>query len=107
MGKYKDLWRRGKDGNYRGQRSFVRCVVVATALALVFLMIKKDNIFTWIGSGATVRAQQEQIRELTFINDSLDARIRDLESDRDSLERYAREQLMLCEPGDDVYLVTE
>ena len=107
MGKYKDLWRRSKDGNYRGQRSFVRCAIVVTALALLFLMFKKDNIFTWIKSGRTIRAQQERIEQLNRRNASLDASISGFESDRDTLERFAREQLLLSEPGDDVYLVEE
>ena len=48
MAKYsKDLWNRDKDGSRREQRSFLRYALVATALFLVFMLVKKDGIITW------------------------------------------------------------
>ena len=43
MAKYtKDIWNRDKDGNKKEQRSFIRYAIVATALFLLFLFLKKD-----------------------------------------------------------------
>ena len=54
MAKYsKDLWNREKDGSRKEQRSFLRYAIVATALFLVFMLVKKDGIITWVQAGST------------------------------------------------------
>ena len=103
-GIYKDLWKRNKDGNRREQRSFVRYAIVATAIFVVFMLVKKDSVITWINAGFTLRAQERQIEQLEQRNASLDAQIEDLTHNRDSLERYARETYYFAAPGDDVYI---
>ena len=40
-------------------------------------------------------------------NAALEDRIRQLTDDRDSLERFAREELQFAAPGDDVYIIPE
>ena len=45
-------------------------------------------------------AVEEQIKEI-------DDRIRYLESDRDTLEKYAREEFGLAAPGEDVYILED
>ena len=105
MAKYtKDLWNRDKDGNKKEQRSFLRYAIVATALFLLFLLLKKDSIVTWVQAGFTLRRQERQIEQYQRDNEELDRRIRTMTLDRDTLERYAREQFQFAEPGDDVYL---
>ncbi|MBR5724514.1 MAG: septum formation initiator family protein [Bacteroidales bacterium] len=105
MAKYtKDLWDRDKDGNRKEQRSFLRYAIVATALFLLFLLLKKDSIVTWVQAGFTLRRQERQIEQYQRENEELDRRIRTMTLDRDTLERYAREQFQFAEPGDDVYL---
>ena len=105
MAKYtKDLWNRDKDGNRKEQRSFLRYAIVATALFLLFLLLKKDSIVTWVQAGFTLRRQERQIEQYQRENEELDRRIRTMTLDRDTLERYAREQFQFAEPGDDVYL---
>ena len=103
MGKFRDLWDRGKDGNRREQRSFVRYAIVATLLCLVFLCVKKDNLITWISSGVTLHGQRNRIESIEAENAALESRI----EDRDSLELFAREQLRFAEPGDDVYILPD
>lgn len=100
----KDLWDRGKDGGRREQRSFLRYAIVATALFAVFMFVKKDNVFTWINAGFTLRAQRRQIEQLERRNEGLDRQISNLSANRDSLERYARETYFFAAPGDDVYI---
>ena len=104
-GVLKDLWKKDKDGRNHGQRSFVRYAIIATTLTLVFLMVKKDNLFVWLGAARTLRQQQKQIVELERQNSSLDATINALRTDRDSLEKYARETYLFSATGEDVYVV--
>lgn len=106
MAKYtKDIWNRDKDGNKKEQRSFIRYAIVATALFLLFLFLKKDSIVSWVQAGVTLRRQERQIEHYRQENEDLDRQIRMLTGDRDTLERFAREQFYFAEPGDDVYII--
>ena len=105
MAKYtKDLWNRDKDGNKKEQRSFLRYAIVATVIFLLFMFLKKDNLVNWVQAGLSLRRQERQIEQYQRENEELDRRIRVMTGDRDSLERYAREQFYFAEPGDDVYI---
>ena len=106
MAKYtKDIWNRDKDGSRKEQRSFLRYAIVATALFLVFLFLKKDSLVNWVQAGFTLRRQQRQIELLQKENEELDRRIRMMKGNRDTLEQFAREQFYFAEPGDDVYVI--
>ena len=106
MAKYtKDIWNRDKDGNKKEQRSFLRYAIVATALFLVFLLLKKDSIVSWVQAGVTLRRQERQIEQYQRENEELDRRIRMMKENRDTLEQFAREQFYFAEPGDDVYII--
>ena len=105
MAKYtKDLWDRDKDGNRKEQRSFLRYAIIATVVFLLFMFLKKDNLVNWVQAGLSLRRQERQIEQYQRENEELDRRIRVMTGDRDSLERYAREQFYFAEPGDDVYI---
>ena len=106
MAKYtKDLWNRDKDGNRKEQRSFLRYAIIATVVFLLFMFLKKDNLINWVQAGLSLRRQERQIEQYQQENEELDRRIRVMTGDRDSLERYAREQFYFAEPGDDVYII--
>ena len=105
MAKYtKDLWDRDKDGNRKEQRSFLRYAIIATVVFLLFMFLKKDNLINWVQAGLSLRRQERQIEQYQRENEELDRRIRVMTGDRDSLERYAREQFFFAEPDDDVYI---
>ncbi len=104
MGKFKDIWDRSKDGNKAPQRSFLRFAIVITALFVLFLFIKKDNVVRWIQAGFTLGQQERRIEQLKEDNERLDDEIRMLSTSRDSLETFAREEFGSAEPGDDVYM---
>ena len=106
MARYtKDIWNRDKDGNKKEQRSFIRYAIVATALFLLFLFLKKDSVVNWVQAGVTLRRQERQIEQYRQENEDLDRQIQMMTGDRDTLERYAREQFYFAEPGDDVYII--
>ena len=106
MAKYtKDIWDRSKDGSRKEQRSFLRYAIVATVIFLLFMLLKKDSIVSWVQAGVTLRRQRRQIELYQRENEELDRRIRMMTGNRDTLERYAREQFFFAEPGDDVYII--
>lgn len=106
MGKYENLWKRSKDGSYASERSFLRYAIIATSFFLIFIcFVTRDNIIRWVQALFEQRAQQRQIETLIQQNRELDARISTMSHNRDSLEKYARENFGFAEPGDDVYII--
>lgn len=104
MGKFKDIWDRDKDGNKAPQRSFLRFAIVITAIFVLFLFIKKDNVARWIQAGFTLHRQEKRIEAIKEDNARLDTRIKDLSESIDTLEHFARETYGFAAPGDDVYI---
>ena len=104
MGKFKDIWDRDKDGAKAPQRSFIRFAIVITAIIVLFLFVKKDNVINWIQAGFTLKQQERRIEALKEDNDRLDEQIYLLSTSRDSLEMFAREEFGFAAPGDDVYI---
>ena len=87
------------------KRSFLRYAIVATAVFAVFLLVKKDNVIRWIQAGFMLGRQERRIEMFEKKNAELDRTIRSMTDDRDTLEAYAREELLFAAPGDDVYIV--
>ena len=102
-----NIWDRSLDGNKKEQRSFFRYAIVATAIFVVFLFVKKDNVIRWIQAGFTLRKQERQIELLEGQNAELDKKIQMMSNDRDTLETFAREHFNFAEPGDDVYIIEQ
>ena len=83
----------------------LKYILISTAVFLVVIgVLMRDNIFRWIGAEVTLHRQKKQIEYYQKENAALDERIQSLSTDRDSLEKYAREKFLFAEPGDDVYL---
>ena len=87
------------------RKSFFRLAAIATVLLLAFLFLRKDNIFRWIQSAFTIRSQEKRIEYLEKDNARMDERLKDLTTDRDTLETYARERFDFSAPGETVYKV--
>ena len=107
MGYIKDIWDKSKDGNRKEQRSLLRVAIVAVGLAVVFLFVKKDNILRWVQGGFTIARQNREIKANDAKIKALDAKIENLTSNRDSLEKFARENFHFAEHGDDIYLIPD
>ena len=107
MGYMKDIWDKSKDGNRKEQRSLARVAIVAGAIAVVFLFVKKDNIIRWIQGGFTIARQNKEIRANDAKIKALDEKIEALTSNKDSLEKFARENWNFAEHGDDIYLIPD
>lgn len=104
MGKKNNIWNREEDGNRKEQRSFIRYAIVATAIMVLFLFVKKDNLVRWIQAGFTLRRQERQIELYQQQNEELDKTINMMSNNRDTLEKFARENFHFAEPGEDVYI---
>ena len=106
MGKFRDIWDRDKDGRNAEKRSFIRYAIVATAIFLIMVgFINQNNIVRWVRVGAEIKRQDKLIEKYNKEILEMDSQIHGLTSDKDSLERYARENFGFAEPGDDVYVV--
>ncbi|MBQ7268935.1 MAG: septum formation initiator family protein [Bacteroidales bacterium] len=92
--------------NYKDtRRSFWRYAAVLTFLALLFLFLKRDNVIRWIQSGAENRRLAKRIEQLEMENQRLADSLRFLSTERDSLEKFARETYHFAEKGDEVFIV--
>lgn len=102
---FKDIWKRSKDGSKREQRSFIRFSIIAFAFAVLLLFARRDNVVRWIQAGFTIDRQEREIERYRKEIEEMEGRIEDLRTNRDSLEKYAREEFNFARKGDDVYIV--
>ncbi|MBO8444772.1 MAG: septum formation initiator family protein [Bacteroidetes bacterium] len=72
---------------------------------LLMIFWPGNNVIRWVGARIEISRQEKQIREYNRQIRQMDERIRMLTSDRDTLEKFAREQFNFAEPGDDVYII--
>lgn len=99
LGKIKNLFK-GPHGK------FAWFVVVTTAVFLYAWTLGKGNtIFHWIQASTEVRRQMEQMEYYTDENAEMDRRLQMLRTDRDTLEKFAREQFRFAALGEDVYVI--
>ena len=98
MGKIRDI--------YTGEhRRFAWFATIVTGLFLIFWLVGSGNTFIhWAKAGAEIRRQEKMIREYERQNAEMDSRIDMLRNDKDTLEKFAREQFYFAAPGDDVYI---
>ncbi len=93
--------RKKKDGD--GLPFWKYAIAVTILIVLVLLVIPAGSIPSWIKSGFEIRSQKRQMENYREEIDGLSRRIEDLSTDKDSLEKFAREQFGFTEPGEDVY----
>lgn len=77
----------------------------SAAFLVIVCFLLHDNLFNWIHAGFVIRQQHRQIERYEADIKELDRQIESMSTDRDTLEKYARETFLFAEPGDDVYVV--
>lgn len=82
-----------------------RFIIIATLAAVAFLFVKKNNLIRWMEAGITLSRQERTISEYEKENAEMKKQVELMSSDRDTLEKFARENFGYCEAGEDVYLV--
>lgn len=99
MGKINDV--------FKGpHRKFAWFVVVVTALfAFLWIVGPGNTVIHWAKASIEIRRQEEMIQDYERQNAEMDRRIDMLKTDRDTLEKFAREQFNFAVPGEDVYIV--
>ena len=99
MGKIRDIF----NGPHRRLARFM----VATASMLLFFWIvgPGHTFIQWGRAAVQVYRQEKMIRNYEKENAELDKRIDMMKNDRDTLEKFAREQYHFAAPGEDVYVV--
>ena len=99
MGKIRDI--------FRGpHRNFAWFATVTTGLFLIFWLVGSGNTFIhWAKAGLEIRRQEKLIEEYERQNAEMDSRIKMIKTDKDTLEKFAREQFNFAVPGEDVYVV--
>ena len=101
MGKIKDML---SDERKR----FLLIVCVCTALFLGFKFIgPKGTITHWIKAKAEISRQEKQMEQYRREIDAMDKDINELKNNKDSLEKFAREQIHFAAPDEDVYLIKD
>ncbi|MDD2595307.1 MAG: septum formation initiator family protein [Bacteroidales bacterium] len=64
-----------------------------------------NNIGLWIKTSRTIKAQEQQIRTYQKEIENTDNKLIQLQSKKDSLEKFAREQYLFHEDSEVVYVV--
>lgn len=101
MGKIKDML---SDERKR----FLLIVCVCTVLFLGFKFIgPKGTITHWIKAKAEIRRQEKQMEQYRREIEAMDKDISELKNNKDSLEKFAREQFHFAAPDEDVYLIKD
>lgn len=86
---------------------YIFLIVAVGIFLLMFLFLPGNNFFNWMRAKAEIRRQERQIELYLDKMKDLDHEMDVLSNDRDSLERFAREQYQYAAPGDDVYIIEE
>ena len=84
-------------------RSFSKFAVVATGLFLLYVTFSRNGLVNWVRAGIELRSQKKQIERYQKEISEMDREIKLLTTDRDSLEKFARESFGFAAPGEDVY----
>ena len=99
MGQIKDIFQ----GPHRKFAWFV--VVSTTALILLWIFGPGHTFIHWGKAAAEVKRQEKIIEKYETENADLDRRINMMKTDKDTLEKFAREQYHFAASGEDIYLV--
>lgn len=85
--------------------SFSKYAVVVTLLFVVwFGFFARDSVLRWVRAGFEIRRQERRMQVYEAEIAEMDRQVQLLSHDRDSLEKFAREQFHFAAPGDDVYI---
>ena len=88
------------------RRKFLWFATLATAVFLFVWIVGPGNtIIHWVKAGIEIRKQERLIDQYREQNTHMENRLQLLKNDKDTLEKFAREQFHFAAPGEDVYIV--
>ncbi len=87
-------------------RKFAWFVVIATTLFIGSWIIGPGNtIIHWIRTENEIDRQEKQMEFYRQEIERMDQNIEELKTNKDTLEKFARERFNFAAPGEDVYIV--
>ena len=87
--------------------SKIGIVVIALLFVTLLCVYPDNNIFTWLEAKREIRSQERQMRRYQLEINEMQEKIKELTVDRDTLERFARENFHFAAEGEDIYLIEE
>ena len=89
-------------------RKFAWFVVIVTAFFTFFWIVGPGNtVIHWVRAAVEIRRQEEMMLDYQNQNAEMDRRINMLKTNKDTLEKFAREQFHFAVPGEDVFIVED
>ena len=99
MSKFRDIFQ----GEHKNFRIFL---AVSTGIFIFIWIVGPGNTWIhWAKAGLEIKRQEKQIEVYQQEIDAMEERVKVLKTDRDSLEKFAREHFNFTAPGDDVYVI--
>ena len=92
---------------YKGEHgTFFKFVTFCVTVFIVLWIVGPGNtVLHWARSKSDLRLQKKQMELYQKEIEQMRRQVRMLESNRDSLEKFAREQFYFAAPGEDVFVV--
>ena len=85
--------------------SFAKFAIIVTALFAVYIcFISSGSVLRWVRANMEIKRQERHIETLQRENKEMGTEVELLSSDKDSLEKFAREKFHFAAPGEDVYI---
>ena len=80
-------------------------VVVTVFFFVWVLFIDTNNVFVWINDISTVRQQERQKEHFKEVIMQTDEKLKELTSNKDSLEKFAREQYLFHTDDEELFVI--
>ncbi len=99
MGKIKDIF----TGEHRKFAWFV--AIVTTLFVISWIIGPGNTVIHWVRTAREIKQQEKQMEFYQQEIDRMNQNIEELKTNKDSLEKFARERFNFAAPGEDVYIV--
>ena len=85
--------------------SFYKFAIIATVLFAIYIcFISSGSVLRWVRANLEIKRQERLIETYQTEIEQMDREVELLSSDKDSLEKFAREKFHFAAPGEDVYI---
>ncbi len=101
MGKFKDIF----TGEHRKFAWFV--VIVTTVFIISWTFGPGNTIVRWVETARKIKWQEQEMEACRQEIERMNRNIEELRTDKDSLEKFARERFHFADSGEDVYIIEE
>ena len=103
---FSDIFIKIKQAYSGPRRKFLWFATIATAIFLFVWIVGPGNtVIHWARAGREIRRQENLMEYYEQHNAQMETRLQLLKKDKDTLEKFAREQFHFAAPGEDVYIV--